>query len=120
MGGGVKGRNVPMGDRTFVREELVETQEAVIASLRTQLAAMTAILQQGVHVPLEGDVRRAALDDGGGKLHVRYTDRWEWSVDGGGGEFETTHLPPDEARGWRPRRPQQQRHIVAGAGERRG
>ena len=99
--------SVPMGERSLVREELVETQEGIIQSLRTQLAAMTAILQQGVQIPLDGEIGRAALDGAAGHVQVTFDSKWQWRVeaasDAGGGELVTTHLGTDQ-RGLRPRR----------------
>ena len=119
--GGASPPSVPMGERTLVREELVEAQEEVISSLRTQLAAMTRILQQGVQIPIDDEICRAARHGGeGGRLHVSFESKWQWRVEAppaartahddehtNASALETTHLGGmDQPRGWRPRRQQ--------------
>ena len=71
-------------------DELVETQEHVIASQRTQLSALAAVLQQGVRVPLAE----------GGAVHVRFENGWEWRREGGHDRAPPTHAEADAHPRW--------------------
>ena len=58
-------------------EDLVQTQAEMISSLRTQLAAMTALMQQGVRVPLD----EALLDGQVSHVRVAFDSRWRWEFE---------------------------------------
>ena len=62
-------------DERPTTQDLFETQELMIASLRTQLAAMTSVLQQGVRVPV-GEAPPAARN-----VHVRFDNGWKWTYE---------------------------------------
>ena len=64
------------------RGDLVEAQEEIISSLKTQLAAMTSLMQQGVTVPLDEASR------GDGAVRVWFES----------GEWQTSFEPKQDAR----------------------
>ena len=64
------------------RGDLVEAQEEIISSLKTQLAAMTSLIQQGVTVPLDEASR------GDGAVRVWFES----------GEWQTSFEPKQDAR----------------------
>ena len=75
--GGERGPGRPLArPAAAVDAELLATQEGMIASLRTQLGAMTAILRQGVRVPL--DERAGAQAEA---VHVWFDGGWQWKHD---------------------------------------
>lgn len=74
------GRRAAAGERTLVRDELVDTQEEIIGNLQTQLAALTALLQGGVRLPLDALVERGGHAPPESQLHVYFDREWRWDV----------------------------------------